>query len=418
MSGPLEKLTAVFEDLFEAEDALAPDMAPGDLPHDLFSPSTTDPSQPLLSSTVIRRISKYIDQVARPSKRMRLTSTKDIGTPRAMSRTAELDPATLARVLKMLERNVKAGEEADPLKLESAPVRPNDGETASPTKKSKGKSTPKNKGAKGVEDTADGEGERLSPAESASQAVSEQELVDLTVGLDVARDSVLAAEACLAMLSSDRLPRQLYSEELITSCLLAVKNQLTRIIYPFMEAAPGDVLPALLQHLMQRGTPVSQACQGHRSQLTELFLAVSAAFPRMQKMVDADSVAMSDAIVIQAVFIAIGPFFVVEGEPETGGKNKKDNAVLNTLGPSAIRGLRLEALSLIRSVCFASPTWGTTSSQLTPDICEPRESTVMDHRRDPLLPRQALRQQAKGWDVPVSSLFPQRFVYPLFSQTP
>lgn len=61
---------------------------------------------------------------------------------------------------------------------------------------------------------------------------------------------------------------------------------------------------------------------------------------------------MSDTIVIQAVYIAIGPFFVVE----TGidGKGKKDSGnslVLGSLGgKGAMRALRLEALSLIRSV--------------------------------------------------------------------
>ena len=61
--------------------------------------------------------------------------------------------------------------------------------------------------------------------------------------------------------------------------------------------------------------------------------------------------AMSESIIIQAVYIAIGPFFVVDTTTDSKGREKKDSAVLNTLGPSAMRGLRLEALSLIRSVC-------------------------------------------------------------------
>jgi cohesin loading factor subunit SCC2 len=62
---------------------------------------------------------------------------------------------------------------------------------------------------------------------------------------------------------------------------------------------------------------------------------------------------MSDTIIIQAVYIAIGPFFVVE--PVTSGsyKSKKDNVVLSTLGKSALRGLRLDALSLIRNVSLS-----------------------------------------------------------------
>lgn len=59
---------------------------------------------------------------------------------------------------------------------------------------------------------------------------------------------------------------------------------------------------------------------------------------------------MSDAIIIQTVYIAIGPFFVVESGIDSDAKGKKQNVVLSTLGNSAMRGLRLDALSLIRNV--------------------------------------------------------------------
>ena len=62
---------------------------------------------------------------------------------------------------------------------------------------------------------------------------------------------------------------------------------------------------------------------------------------------------MSDSIIIQVVYIAIGPFFVVDAGGDGDGKDKKkDNLVIKTLGKSAMRGLRLDALSLIRSVRF------------------------------------------------------------------
>ena len=61
---------------------------------------------------------------------------------------------------------------------------------------------------------------------------------------------------------------------------------------------------------------------------------------------------MSDSIIIQVVYIAIGPFFVVDAGGDGDGKGKKDNLVIKTLGKSAMRGLRLDALSLIRSVRF------------------------------------------------------------------
>lgn len=64
----------------------------------------------------------------------------------------------------------------------------------------------------------------------------------------------------------------------------------------------------------------------------------------------ASPIAISDSIIIQDVYIAIGPFFVVESGGEGDVKTKKENVVLRTFGKSAMRGLRLDALSLIRSV--------------------------------------------------------------------
>ncbi len=61
---------------------------------------------------------------------------------------------------------------------------------------------------------------------------------------------------------------------------------------------------------------------------------------------------MSDSIVIQAVYVAIGPFFNVDSGTEQKGAPKGKNAViLNILGgTAALRGLRLLSLSLIRTV--------------------------------------------------------------------
>jgi cohesin loading factor subunit SCC2 len=151
----------------------------------------------------------------------------------------------------------------------------------------------------------------------------------------------------------------LYSEELITACLGTIKNQLTKVVYPFVEASSelsGQgagallVISPLLQYLIRQNSAVAQA---HRRELGETFQAISAVLPRINTLINAESVAMSDTIIIQAVYIAIGPFFVVDaGGDGDSAKGKKDNVVLKTFGKSAMRGLRLDALSLIRSVSF------------------------------------------------------------------
>ena len=105
---------------------------------------------------------------------------------------------------------------------------------------------------------------------------------------------------------------------------------------------------------------MSSVAQSHRRQLNEMFQAVSAVLPKINMLINAENVAMSDSIIIQAVYIAIGPFFVVEsaggdGEGTTtkSKKNADGNVVLKTFGKSAMRGLRLDALALIRSVSLS-----------------------------------------------------------------
>jgi cohesin loading factor subunit SCC2 len=99
---------------------------------------------------------------------------------------------------------------------------------------------------------------------------------------------------------------------------------------------------------------IKERASVHRRVVGDIFQALSSVLPRINTLISrSDGVSMSDAIIIQAVYIAIGPFFVVEFGAE-GAKNAKDKAislVLSTLGGnSALRGLRLSALALIRSV--------------------------------------------------------------------
>ena len=109
---------------------------------------------------------------------------------------------------------------------------------------------------------------------------------------------------------------------------------------------PGQCSP-VLRHIVH--SPPAD-CSQERRLLAETFHALSSILPRITQLVCAETMAMSESIIIQAVYIAIGPFFVADATTDGKGREKKDNAVLNTLGPSAMRGLRLEALSLIRSV--------------------------------------------------------------------
>jgi cohesin loading factor subunit SCC2 len=149
--------------------------------------------------------------------------------------------------------------------------------------------------------------------------------------------------------------------------LAAVKNLLDKVIYPFVEAnsdVHGRSTPRVRQFihhstgqssliLLQVAKAADAPAQSRREVVSEIFQTLCSVFPRIDMLVSRSHVAMSDSIIIQAVYIAIGPFFVVEFglEGNKAAKEKTASLVLNALGGSvALRGLRLAALSLIRTV--------------------------------------------------------------------
>ncbi|KAJ3516976.1 hypothetical protein NLJ89_g794 [Agrocybe chaxingu] len=352
--GPLEKLTSLIDDIFEAEDSLPPEVEASDLNHDFFSPLSSDCSRPLLCPAIIRKLTKYIGHVARPSKRLRQTTGGILNTPRGKERMADVDTQMLSRLMKILERSVKAGEVIDPFvyhhpiprSAQSSPKK------ASSKKATKAKKNDRRSRSRTPKDGADGGDEETKEERHADlPATTEVDLEQLTTLLDIARDSILAADCCIALLGSDRLTKQLYSEELIMACLNTIKNQLTKILYPFVEtSAEVNTSPhqnPLIHGIVKDNTSLSST---HRRQMADLFQALAAVMPKVNNLVNAESVAMSDTIIISAVYIAIGPFFVVEAGGDVDTKGKKENVINKILGKSAMRGLRLDALSLIRSI--------------------------------------------------------------------
>ncbi|GJE95924.1 sister chromatid cohesion protein-like protein [Phanerochaete sordida] len=345
--GPVDKLVCLLEDIFEAEDALPPDMSVVDLPSEFFSPLTYDATSPLLAPSIVRKLTNYILKAARPMKRMRL-STRDTSHSKPPSKTrglANIETAQLSRILRMLERTVRAGEDLDPfgtVRSYTAPV------PKSPSKK-KAKTASKGDDRRSKSKTPHPEEGIEDDSVPDQIEVTEADMQALRRALDLAKDSIYAADCCLTLLGGERLTKQLYSEELITACLSTVKNQLTRIIYPFVEGyseIPSQCSP-LLRHIIHSSLA---ECDRERRLLGEVFHALSSVLPHITQLVCAENMAMSESIIIQAVYIAIGPFFVADNTTDGKGREKKDSVVIHTLGQSAMRGLRLEALSLIRSI--------------------------------------------------------------------
>ena len=114
----------------------------------------------------------------------------------------------------------------------------------------------------------------------------------------------------------------------------------------------------LLWHLVNTHDSSSDVSH-HRQLIGEIFQTISSIMPRIAALTCSngdDATGMSDTIVIQAVYIAISPFFVEGSDGDAKGTSKKSSTgattriIPSTLGTSPMRGLRLEALSLIRSV--------------------------------------------------------------------
>jgi len=209
-AAPLEKLTSLLEDIFEAEDALAPDATISESHGDFFSPQTMDCAQPQLHPNIIKKLTKYIGHVARPTKRIRLSAGGRDGsgsTPCKMARMAEVEIESLGRVLKLLERSVKAGEDLDPFVGYGIT---NKDRVASPRKPKKQKKVSGNEG--GAENDAGGDGEAqevdMMVVDEPRKELTDADFEALERVLDVARDSILAADCCIALLGSDRLTKQ------------------------------------------------------------------------------------------------------------------------------------------------------------------------------------------------------------------
>ncbi|CAE6438521.1 unnamed protein product [Rhizoctonia solani] len=319
----IEKLCSLIDDIIEAEDVLDPAVAAeSGSTGDWFSTNTSDWNAPLLAPTVMARLAQLAG--------------------RRGTRLSEVDSGNLTRILKILGRSVVKGEDIDPF---SSPV----GNTA-PSSAVKPKLKGKKKGKGNAEEDME------------TDDAKEKESVELTNGdferlermLEVAKEAAIAADCVLAFLSTEKLPKQLYSEDLINSCLSVIKSQLSGVIYPYVETA-SDVhghSPPLLLHVAQGS---SDFAVQHRKLLGEIFQTLNASLPRITALANHG---ISETMVIQAVFVGIGPFFVVEATPEKSSKADKKGGsrvqVLDVLGgPTSMRGLRLSALGLVRALFAA-----------------------------------------------------------------
>ncbi|KZS93606.1 hypothetical protein SISNIDRAFT_485224 [Sistotremastrum niveocremeum HHB9708] len=350
----LEKLSTLLEDIFEAEDSIGP--SSGSHESDFFSKLTDDWTKARLSVVTMAKLEKLVSKIARSRKKMRSGPTP---LPVGSGGTGDLEFGILSRVMKILERSVKAGEGLDP-----------SGQAAA--------------NAQGKQGSKPGNNARSSPVEGApsedvvpaAQEVSAEEIDRMSVDLEVLKEALLASECCIALLTSDNLQKQVrpmpsrFDSADNTSALfrrahnfLSVDDENCTdachlpfcgiILFPAYGTAP--ILTSVL-------TSSASEIQSIRGTIDELFTVACSVITRINKLFGADvSVSMSDSIVIQTVYVAIGPFFVMESQntaSKKSAKSKSGKVAFSTPDEAASRktsmkGLRLEALVLIWNI-FAS----------------------------------------------------------------
>lgn len=197
ITGPLDKLSALLTDIFEAEDSIGADIDVAELDTAFFSTSSTEACRPHLHPNMIRKLSKYIGYVCRPGKRARGVTS----TPRR-ARIGEVDTGSLSRILKILERSVKQGEDLDPFNWNHPHVT-TARKSVSPKKQRVRKRSKSKTPVDDGEEAQEGEDDVSDRREPTAL-----DLEKVTTQMERARDSMLAAECCITVLGADRLPKQ------------------------------------------------------------------------------------------------------------------------------------------------------------------------------------------------------------------
>lgn len=175
-----------------------------------------------MSPQYVIKLTKAISKVSRPTKRLRLASipweSNAPGTPRRTGGISEVETQILSRVLKLLERSVRAGEDLDPFSRatvnKSGHVNEAVSNATSPMKVGKSKVGKKKAAVHEEEERISSSPSKIEEADpkmdidEASLEITEEDVLKLEHCLETARDSVLAANCCISLLTSDRLPKQ------------------------------------------------------------------------------------------------------------------------------------------------------------------------------------------------------------------
>jgi cohesin loading factor subunit SCC2 len=197
---PLDKLVNLIEDIFDAEDSLDPSafddtekLAAGGF----FSSLSTSPNAPLLSVSMMAKVTKIVKKLTISQSQRRRKSFAVTRSPNSRDNSrggiSSLDVTMLTRILRTLARSIKVGEDIGIAALFPRSKVSNDA-PPSPTKGSPTK------------------GSATMLADAEPEELLEEEEAKLSRNIHALKESLSATEACLALLASDHLPKQVSSQ--------------------------------------------------------------------------------------------------------------------------------------------------------------------------------------------------------------
>ncbi|WRT63186.1 uncharacterized protein IL334_000089 [Kwoniella shivajii] len=324
-----QKLSNLLEDIFEESDAFPANPSSGDLLGSrFFSLIMQDGTTPLLSYQAIKKVSSYVYRIQVARRRQSSVNGE----------VEQWDAETMASILRLLERNMRD--------IESLNVFSEDRKGVSLLQKDDeqkgGKQNRKKKDQKLPNPTDENED---------GITLSDDVLQGHEIVLRRARDGVAASECVLVLLDSEGLSKQMYSEDLLTTSVSIVKDQMEKVIFPVIEGLAGEkISSSYLSHIVQAESTSSKKGKSktlspyfsHPS-LSAIAVSIISAIPRLTSMISKSHLAFSDSLVIQTVYLTIGPLFINEPVSKKG----KSNVGVKEAG-GVMKGLKMEALGCLR----------------------------------------------------------------------
>jgi cohesin loading factor subunit SCC2 len=227
----MQKLQTLLDDIFEESDNFPAEVTPDDLTSSkFFDRISKDGQQPLLSARAIAKVIRYVSRVQN-SKRKQKTAEEGLSW----------DEEALKRLFRLLEREMREVEMVVPFPEDQRAVA--NGDKAKKGKKGKGKKGSQSPERESAENGDDG-GE-----------LAEDELAAHDEVLEGIGTAGLAAECCLVIFDGEGISKtvsanqcrfdqahfkQLYSEDLLSTCVAVVKDEMTLVIFPVMEGLAGE----------------------------------------------------------------------------------------------------------------------------------------------------------------------------------